>query len=513
MENEDLVLEKIQLRTANSCLRITPYMEFKNGTKGSVLLLGFNVTDSMLFLFNSPERNDDNEHGKDNSLSSSEVDMFYNYRQVCIREFDGYYRISPELYEKYGVVLLAGKYLSAHIADFFCDNINQQKSRPFNYPTDRVSHLISEAVQHYRISEIEDDITDFFSNESQWRRDIILQALHLYNADEVFENGLHIDWIQVRNTYVGWLEREKILFKLYFAQEILKAYHNVKEPINWRELLEKALSDKLENKISFRYSQYGVQEIIGLYALCKYLYREKPEYLKIQYAHVDAKERISIYQDYFAVCKKEMLDELNTKDDPYRTELPTEQEAEEKAKLKIATLVGRSPLYLTKEQATTYAMYEEGFCAKHSIVCMQQPEENLALAQHECPGINAMEYYDDIAPDISYNIACVKEESDGKKSIISRSVYVQKNGQKFEYIISSNEDDITTIHKRIEKHLSSPAKVRDELLRLQKEKLVSLPMDNPTCIIRAIQKIWGERAPKERSFVTTWVRRVITPKC
>ena len=508
MENEDLALEKLRLISDNPCLRITPYMEFKDGTKGSVLLLGFNANDSMLFLFNSPERNDDNEHGKDNSLSSYEIDMFYNYRQVCIKEFDSYYRISPELYEKYGVVLLTGKYLSAHIADFFCHNLNIHNPRRNNFPTDRVENLISEAVQHYRISEMEEDISEFLSNESQWRRDITLQALHLYNADEVFEKGLHIDWIRVRNTHVGWLERENIHFKLYFAQETLKSYRELREPINWRQLLEKALNAKLEDNISFRYSKYGIQEIIGLYALSKYLYTVKPEHLEIQYAHVDTKERVAIFKEYIAACTSEMLAELNAEDDPYRTELPTEQEAADKAKLKIGTLVGKQPLYLPEEQANTYAKYEEGFCINYGITYKQEHEENPVLAQDAYPDINAMEFYDDIAPDIQFNIPLVKEDSNGDVSIISRPVFVQKEIQKFSYILSGNKDEIAIIHKRIEKHLSSPAKLRDELVRLQEEKLVSLPMDNPTAIIRAIHEVWGERAPKERSFVTTWGRRL-----
>ena len=79
--------------------------------------------------------------------------------------------------------------------------------------------------------------------------------------------------------------------------------------------------------------------------------------------------------------------------------------------------------------------------------------------------------------------------------------------EKFCYIISDNKREIAKIHKRIELHLASPAKLRDELARLQEEKLVSLPMDKPTAIINAIRRVWGDQAPKVRSFVTTWGRR------
>lgn len=83
----------------------------------------------------------------------------------------------------------------------------------------------------------------------------------------------------------------------------------------------------------------------------------------------------------------------------------------------------------------------------------------------------------------------------------------QPHNDKFIYIISDDDAEINKIHKRIEMYILSPAKLRDELIRLQEDKLVSLPMDNPTAIIREIRRIWGNIAPKERSFVTTWGRR------
>ncbi len=109
MENGDLTLKKRQLISKSRCLRITPYMEFRNGTWGSVLLLGFDSQESLLFLFNSSERADELEHCKDNTLSPAEADCLYHYQEVCIKEFDGFYRISKEIYKKFGVVLLTGK--------------------------------------------------------------------------------------------------------------------------------------------------------------------------------------------------------------------------------------------------------------------------------------------------------------------------------------------------------------------------------------------------------------------
>ena len=78
---------------------------------------------------------------------------------------------------------------------------------------------------------------------------------------------------------------------------------------------------------------------------------------------------------------------------------------------------------------------------------------------------------------------------------------------KFKYILSDDWGVIGDIQRRIELHLSSPAELRDELRKLHNEGLISLPVDKPTDIIREVIRIWGDKAPKERSFVTTWGRR------
>ena len=82
----------------------------------------------------------------------------------------------------------------------------------------------------------------------------------------------------------------------------------------------------------------------------------------------------------------------------------------------------------------------------------------------------------------------------------------QKPFVKFAFIITDDRNEILKIHKRIELYLSSPAKLRDELRRLQSEGLVALPMENPTQILRELQKVWGDKAPKLGSFKTTWGR-------
>ncbi len=78
---------------------------------------------------------------------------------------------------------------------------------------------------------------------------------------------------------------------------------------------------------------------------------------------------------------------------------------------------------------------------------------------------------------------------------------------KFKYILSDDWSVIGDIQRRIELHLSSPAELRDELRKLHNDGVISLPMDKPTEIIREVIRVWGDKAPKERSFVTTWGRR------
>ena len=93
-----------------------------------------------------------------------------------------------------------------------------------------------------------------------------------------------------------------------------------------------------------------------------------------------------------------------------------------------------------------------------------------------------------------------------QNTTITREGEPKKNAGKFRYILTDDKKEIRKIHKRIEKHLDSPAGLRDELLQLQQEGLVSLPLGRPTEIIREVRRLWEDAAPEERTFVTTWGR-------
>lgn len=379
MNNENLTFEKMKLMGQYACLRVTPYREFKDGTKGSVLLLRFNCTDSLLFLFNSPDRAEESDYGKSNNLYPSELDQFYAYRQECCENNDEQYRSSKELYEKFGVVILAGEYATALIADRFCANVNSQdEKRRSNWQTDRVPNLFTKARTECWLYMIEDTIKAYLSEDFQWQRSIVMQALSLYSMDKMFDEYLHMDWYKVRLKYAEWVGQNYIKVKLYFAQQVLAAYRNSEQPIDWLRLLEDVLRNQREYKMEFRHLDYGVQEIVGLYALSKYLYTVKPKQFELHYAEVEMGERIALYGEYLDQCKQEMLAQLNAKDDPTRSTLPTEEEAEKKAKLHIGQLIGRVPYKLPNNLKGTYALYEQGFCFSLGI-----KHPNTPTAHHE----------------------------------------------------------------------------------------------------------------------------------
>ena len=369
MSDEELKIEKLKLMGMFACIRIAPYMTFKDGTKGSVLLLRYNAEDSLVVLINSPERTDEYEYGKNNTLYPSEADQFYAYRQACIEKNEGHYCMSKEYYDEYGIVVLADVFVCAVIADFICDNINRQNRdsrRYVNWSTSRSSNMFSQALHGSKISEIEDEVAEFNGEDMAWQRNIISEMLRLYHADKVFFENINLDWKKIRDKYAEWLEHDDMTIKLCFAVRILQAY---KEQPNrdWRRLLEETTRNREQQTEQFRYSNYGVQEIIGLYALSKYYYKEKPDVMDIHYAHVSTAERVALYKRYNESCTSDMLAELNAEDDPLRTKLPDKKEAEEKSKLRIARLVGRQPIGLTDEQKDTYSKYAQGYCMERNI--------------------------------------------------------------------------------------------------------------------------------------------------
>ena len=388
MDNEDLTLEKLRLMAAYHCVRITPFMEFKNGTKGSVLLLRFDADDSLVVLVNSPERNDENKHGKDNGLYPSELDQFYAYRQFCIEKYDGHYCMSKERYEQFGFSVLTDEFLSAVIADFICANINNQRQDPrhiTNWNTSRTSNKLSQSLHACTISEIEDELTEFQSDDNAWQRAILLETLELYKADQVLLKNLSLDWKTVRNKYAEWLWNDDFKLKLCFAERVFSASKQASDT-DWRRLLEQTMRNRTEVLEDFRYSKYSVQEIIGLYALCKHYCKNKPDTIEIQYAHVGPEERIRIFQEYFYRFSDEMMEELKAEDDPLRTELPSLSEANERARQRIAQLRGKQPEGLSEEQQEVYAKYEQAFCVSQKVgqnVC----KDDFVMEKNDTPTV------------------------------------------------------------------------------------------------------------------------------
>ncbi len=373
-------------------------MKFRDGTIGSVLLVRFSAEDGFPILINSPERDKSNPRRNFNQLFPEEINKLYAYRKACKERYNNHYRISKDMYEEFGAVRLTDTYISAIIADFICININQNYINhpgvPKNWNTGRLDNLLHNALTGCKMGEIEDEIIDFESEDCKWSHDIIVQTLSLYDAKKLVTDFIHINWDRTLSKYLEWLERKPKEFKLCVGQIALKAYKEHSERSLWR-ILEDSLRREKELTAHFPYSNYGIQEIIGLYAICKYLYTEKPQKIELRYAHVDTKERIALFELYSTNFTKEMLVRLNNDDNPFRNKLPDKEEAEETAKREIAKLIGRQPEDLPSDQKKIYAQYEQGFCMGQGIntTIQEKPSNTIRTTQDEAPipTINDME--------------------------------------------------------------------------------------------------------------------------
>ena len=123
-EKKEFAMSKILLNTNTECMRITPYMEFSNGTKGCVMLVNYDTDDFFLLLFNSPERIGEDKNSYFGYLNRAEVQHYLTFYIECMNRGDWAYCMSQEAYEKYGVALLGGKYITAYVGDAFCRNLN-----------------------------------------------------------------------------------------------------------------------------------------------------------------------------------------------------------------------------------------------------------------------------------------------------------------------------------------------------------------------------------------------------
>lgn len=421
-KEEELALEKIYMSTRYLCLRITPYMEFSNGTKGSVLLVDFNTNEPYLLLFNSPARADGSENSEHNFLLLDEAERFIKYRNECLKRDDDAYCMSQEAYEEYGVALLADRYMSSYLADYFCNILNQDPNGLRSWRTGRVFDLLNNSISEFALEDIDDGVSDFLSESSTWRRTIVSQTIFLHSKQKTIVDEMKKALQEAREVYVGWLEREEIPFKLFFAHKVMSEYLETKQPVDWTKRLEEAFEFQRNNPqdVPLHYLDFGIQEIIGYYALSKYLYTQKPEKMEPHYAAVSLQERVKIFDLYKDGCAKEMYQELMTKDDPLRAHLPTMEEAYEEAKKRIATRVGSRPEGLTEEQQRIYDQFEEGFFKSIGLtyidITIPQELESPSRKQYEIhfpedmfPKFKTIDFYDKLANEFKQNYPDVME--------------------------------------------------------------------------------------------------------
>ena len=165
-----------------SCIRLLPYRQFADGTWGSILVVDWLSGSPSVFLFNSAERKRESPNTARNYLLPEEEASYARY----IEEGEGLSMDPRDAYGKYRVARLAGRLLSAHIADLVCKNLNAHN--PANrHKVDRANRLLTSSATH----QLQEELAQHTSEKTSWERGILEQTLPLiapgYNHQEWLE--------------------------------------------------------------------------------------------------------------------------------------------------------------------------------------------------------------------------------------------------------------------------------------------------------------------------------------
>ena len=192
--------------TQISCIRLVPYKQFADGTWGTILVLGWQAENPSVFLFNSTARKKDAPNTTRNMLLPEEVELYTRYL-----EGESAITNSKNAYARYGVARLCGDFLSAHIADLICKNLNKHDPN-IRRNEERVKAIL-EAVQESRqASVLEDELVVHAAPKSEWQRSILEQILPL-----VVTGYNHADWIRTTTLTIQKIAKRKN--RLYKSKE------------------------------------------------------------------------------------------------------------------------------------------------------------------------------------------------------------------------------------------------------------------------------------------------------
>lgn len=345
-----------------SCIMLTPYITFKDGTQGSILVLNWQHNSPAVFLFNSLERQAQHKNVKKRDLLPHEQQMLADYLKKG--EEGKYFLIGDQLkeaYSTYGVARLCGNFMSAHIADVICENINALQPQS-HHNTSRTREMLAGAHLHYTNYELEDEILLHMDSQCQWERSFIADALPF------IANGYdHDDWLQsilmkIRSAFIDKLENNTTaIFRSDFGYRLTAAYAKYSGVKWWRVLEETVSMQHKDNGI--KYIDFGIQEIIAFYGLTTYIGENKPwSNLVLSVEKVPLEQRIDIFKTYKEQVEKECLEELRKADNPILSSMPTKQDAQKEAKTRMLKHLGRTPDWLPEECRHDYSLYEQAFC-------------------------------------------------------------------------------------------------------------------------------------------------------
>ena len=259
-----------------SCIMLTPYIKFEDGTVGSILVINWDQPQPSVFLFDSQNRNTNNPNAaKQRTLFPDELKMLTEY--INKGEQKQYFFAGKQLkeaYSMYGVARLCGNFMSAHIADLICENINAHNPQSHK-DTSRTKEMLAGAHLQYTNYELENELLLHMADVCQWERSLIARALPViaqgYNHDEWLQSIL----LKIRTAFISNLENNTTAtFGADYGYRLATAYAENPD-VKWWRVLEEAVSMQHKDT-AIKYADFGFQQIIAFYGLSQYIAINKP---------------------------------------------------------------------------------------------------------------------------------------------------------------------------------------------------------------------------------------------
>ena len=346
------------------CTVLTPYIEFKDGTMGCILVLYRQKGIPSVFLFNSPHRQGNNHSANQKFLFQYEYDLLVRYINGVEKHGYPHNKELKDTYNDYGVARLCTNFIGICLKDIISRTENGHMPR---IQLSQLSHIegvkerLASAKMQYTTYELEDELLFYADDITLWERSILEQAMLQLSPPvdpkEWFESLLKT----IRTTFVGSIQNvTSVSFGVDYGYRLAAAY--AKDPdVKWWRILERTVSMKYPEE-GINYSQFGFQEIVAFYGLTQYIAAQQPfNHLTLDVGRVPLSKRIELYDAYKNNIEKECLDVLRSEDNPLSSRLPSKQDAQKVAKEIMARNYGRTPNWLPEDCRQDYASYDQAF--------------------------------------------------------------------------------------------------------------------------------------------------------